>query len=111
MYPPRFRYERPASLDDVIGLLSSGRGEAKVLAGGQSLVPMLKLRFAVPELLVDINDLPGLDYHRIDSDGTVRVGALCRQTDLEHSTLLADKQPTMAAVAPLVADPLVRARG
>ena len=49
-----------------------------MLAGGQSLVPLLKLRFASPELLVDINDLPGLDYHRVESDGTLRIGALCR---------------------------------
>src|SRR5688572_32816039 len=111
MYPPRFRYERPASLDEAIGLLSSGRGEAKVLAGGQSLVPLLKLRFAAPELLVDINNLPGLDYHKVDADGTIRVGALCRHSDLERSTVLAAKQPTMAAAAPLVADPIGRNRG
>ena len=70
MYPSRFRYEAPRSLDEAIGLLHEGGGEAKVLAGGQSLVPLMKLRFASPELLVDINNLPGLDYHRVDADGT-----------------------------------------
>ena len=111
MYPPRFRYERPASLDDVIGLLSSGRGEAKVLAGGQSLVPLMKLRFAAPELLVDINDLPGLDHHRVEADGSLHIGALCRHAMLERSTILPGSQPTMAAAAPLIADPIVRTRG
>jgi aerobic carbon-monoxide dehydrogenase medium subunit len=72
---------------------------------------MIKLRFASPEMLVDINNLPGLAYHEADADGTIRVGALCRHADLERSSLLADKQPTMAAAAPLVADPIVRNRG
>jgi carbon-monoxide dehydrogenase medium subunit len=111
MYPSRFRYEAPRSIDEAIALLQDGGGEAKVLAGGQSLVPLLKLRFAAPELLVDINSLPGLDYHKADADGTIRVGALCRHADLERSTILADRQPTMAAAAPLVADPIVRNRG
>jgi carbon-monoxide dehydrogenase medium subunit len=111
MYPSRFRYEAPRSVDEAIALLQEGGGEAKVLAGGQSLVPLLKLRFASPELLVDINGLPGLDYHKVDADGTIRIGALCRHADLEGSTLLAERQPTMAAAAPLVADPIVRNRG
>ncbi len=111
IYPSRFRYEAPRSLDEAIGLLTDGGGEAKVLAGGQSLVPMLKLRFASPEMLVDINNIPGLGYLELDPDGTIRVGALCRHVDLERSPLLASKQPTMAAAAPLVADPIVRNRG
>src|SRR5690349_20652436 len=111
MYPSRFRYEAPDSIDEAIALLQSGGGEAKVLAGGQSLVPLLKLRFAAPELLVDINGLPGLDYHKVDPDGTIRIGALCRHADLERSSILAERQPTMAAAAPLVADPIVRNRG
>src|SRR5689334_4377746 len=111
MYPSRFRYEAPRSIDEAIALLQQGGGEAKVLAGGQSLVPLLKLRFAAPELLVDINGLPGLDYHKVDADGTIRVGALCRHADLERSTLLPGRQPTMAEAARLVADPIVRNRG
>jgi aerobic carbon-monoxide dehydrogenase medium subunit len=111
MYPSRFRYEAPRTLDEAIGLLHDGAGEAKVLAGGQSLVPLLKLRFAAPELLVDINHLPELAYHRIDADETLRVGALCRHADLEHSGLLPGRHPTLAAAAPLIADPLVRNRG
>lgn len=111
MYPSRFRYEAPRSLDEAIALLRDGGGEAKVLAGGQSLIPLLKLRFAAPEMLVDINEIPGLDYHEVDTDGTIRIGALCRHADLEHSTMLASTQPTMAAAAPLIADPIVRNRG
>jgi carbon-monoxide dehydrogenase medium subunit len=111
MYPARFRYEAPRSLDEAIGLLHDAGDDAKVLAGGQSLVPLLKLRFAAPSLLVDINRLPGLDHHRAGPDGTLRIGALCRHADLERSPLLASTQPTMAAAAPLIADPIVRNRG
>jgi aerobic carbon-monoxide dehydrogenase medium subunit len=111
MYPSRFRYEAPTSLAEAIGLLRDGGDYVKVLAGGQSLIPLMKLRFAAPELIVDINNVPGLAYHRTDSDGTFRIGALCRHADLEHSSQLAATQPTMAAAAPLIADPIVRNRG
>ncbi|HEX6454157.1 MAG TPA: xanthine dehydrogenase family protein subunit M [Trebonia sp.] len=111
MFPTRFRYEAPHSIDEAIGLLHDGGDYVKVLAGGQSLVPMMKLRFASPEMLVDINDLPGLDYHRAEADGSLHIGALCRHADLEWSDLLRGTQPTMAAAAPLIADPIVRNRG
>jgi len=111
MYPSRFRYEAPRSLGEAISLLGEGGDEAKVLAGGQSLVPLMKLRFASPELIVDINNLPGLGYHTADPDGTLRIGALCRHVDLERSALLPGTQPTMTAAAPLIADPIVRNRG
>jgi aerobic carbon-monoxide dehydrogenase medium subunit len=111
VFPPRFRYEAPRSLSEAISLLHDGQGEAKVLAGGQSLVPLLKLRFASPELLVDINNLSDLDYHRFDEAGALHVGALCRHAALERSDVLKDRQPTMAAAAPLIADPIVRTRG
>jgi aerobic carbon-monoxide dehydrogenase medium subunit len=111
MYPSRFRYAAPRSLDAAIALLAEHGDDAKVLAGGQSLVPLLKLRFAAPVLLVDINNLPGLDHHREDDDGTLRVGALCRHVHLERSALLPGRHPLMASAAPLVADPIVRNRG
>jgi carbon-monoxide dehydrogenase medium subunit len=111
MYPSRFRYEAPRSLEAAIELLQEHGDEAKVLAGGQSLLPLMKLRFAAPELLVDINNIDGLAYHRADADGTLHVGSLCRHADLERSALLAGTQPTMAAAAPLIADPMVRNRG
>ena len=111
MYPSRFRYEAPSTLAEAIALLAAADGEAKILAGGQSLIPMMKLRFAAPAMLVDINGISGLDYHRADADGTYRIGALCRHADLEKSATLGDHQPTIAAAAPVVADPLVRTRG
>lgn len=110
MYPARFRYEAPRTVDEAIDLLRAGGGEAKILAGGQSLIPLLKLRFASPELLVDINEVRGLDYLRADPDGTIRIGALCRHATIERSPIVA-AQPTMAAAAPLIADPIVRNRG
>ncbi|TCK27231.1 FAD binding domain-containing protein [Pseudonocardia endophytica] len=110
MYPPRFRYEAPRSLDDALSLLAEN-DEAKILAGGQSLVPLLKLRFAQPEMLIDINNIPDLAFHREDADGVLHVGALCRHVDLERSTVLPGRHPTLAACAPLVADPIVRSRG
>ncbi|HSH11133.1 MAG TPA: xanthine dehydrogenase family protein subunit M [Ilumatobacter sp.] len=111
MYPSRFRYESPRTIEEAIALLEEGKGEAKILAGGQSLVPMLKLRFANPEMLVDINNIPELEFHRFDPDGTLRIGALCRHEHLEKSSIIAAGQPTIAAAAPLVADPIVRTRG
>jgi carbon-monoxide dehydrogenase medium subunit len=111
MYPPRFRFEAPQTIEEAIQLLSEGGGEAKILAGGQSLIPLLKLRFASPGLLVDINEIPGLDHLDFGADGSIRIGALCRHATLERSEQLKTKQPTMAAAAGLVADPIVRNRG
>jgi carbon-monoxide dehydrogenase medium subunit len=111
MYPSRFSYEAPDTVEEAIEMLRLGQGEAKVLAGGQSLLPMMKLRFASPATLIDINNIPGLDYHRADADGTYRIGALCRHAQLEKSADLATTQPTIASAAHLVADPIVRNRG
>ncbi len=111
MYPPRFRYEAPETVEEAVDLLEKGAGEAKVLAGGQSLIPLLKLRFSDPQTLVDINEISGLDYLTFGDDGSIRVGALVRHAALARSEELAAKQPVMAAAAPLVADPIVRNRG
>lgn len=111
MYPSRFSYEAPTSIEEAIRLLSASGGEAKVLAGGQSLIPMLKLRFAAPAQIIDINSIPGLDYLDFAADGSIRIGALCRHAALERSAELGVRQPVMAAAAPLVADPIVRNRG
>ena len=111
MYPSRFKYESPKTIAEAIKLLDAGKGEAKILAGGQSLVPMLKLRFAFPDQLVDINNIPGLDYIRFDADGSLHIGALVRHEHLEKSVEISKRQPTIAAAAPLVADPIVRTRG
>lgn len=111
MYPSRFKYESPKSVEEAVALLDAAKGDAKVLAGGQSLIPMLKLRFAFPEQLIDINNIPGLNKVTFDEDGTCHIGALVRHEDLEFSEEIAQRQPTIAAAAPLVADPIVRARG
>ena len=94
MKPASFKYLAPRSEDELLGLLAEHGGDARLLAGGQSLVPMLKLRFAAPEQIIDINNIPGLEYHRIDPDGTLRIGALCRHEDLEFSTIIQDTFPT-----------------
>jgi aerobic carbon-monoxide dehydrogenase medium subunit len=111
MYPSRFDYDAPSTLEEAISILDQGSGEAKVMAGGQSLIPMLKLRFASPERVVDINGIPDLEYHRIDPDGSLRIGALCRHEDLEFSTIIGDTFPTLAGAAHLVSDPIIRTRG
>lgn len=107
MYPPRFDYVSPPTLSEALSHLAGANGGAKVLSGGQSLIPLLKLRFASPSLLVDINRVPGLD--RLEETGDhLHVGALVRHVTLERSKLLADRYPTMAAAAPQIADPVVR---
>jgi aerobic carbon-monoxide dehydrogenase medium subunit len=111
MYPSRFHYEAPRSLDEAFGVLQAYGDEAKILAGGQSLIPLIKLRFASPACVVDINNIPGLEFHEEDSDGSLHIGALCRHRDLERSALLRSKYPVMSAVAPLISDPMVRNRG
>jgi len=111
MYPSRFGYEAPKTIDEAIAILDKYAGEAKVLSGGQSLIPVIKLRFAAPEMLVDINGIPGLDYNRVDPDGSIHIGALCRHEDLENNALMEKHAPTIAAAAPLVSDPIVRTRG
>jgi carbon-monoxide dehydrogenase medium subunit len=111
MYPSRFHYEAPRSLDEAFGVLQAYGDEAKVLAGGQSLIPLIKLRFSAPAVIVDINNIPGLGYHEEDTDGSLDIGALCRHRTLERSPLLRSRHPTMSTCAPLIADPLVRSRG
>ena len=111
MYPSRFGYEAPKTLEEAIAILDSYAGEAKVISGGQSLIPMIKLRFSAPEMLVDINGIAGLDYHRVDPDGSIHIGALCRHEELENCALMEKHAPTIAAAAPLVSDPIVRTRG
>ncbi|MCA1821142.1 MAG: xanthine dehydrogenase family protein subunit M [Pseudonocardia sp.] len=111
MYPSRFHYEAPRSLDEAFAALQAYGDEAKILAGGQSLIPLIKLRFAAPACIVDINNIPGLEYHEEDSDGSLNIGALCRHRTLERSSLLRSKFPVMFATAPLISDPMVRNRG
>lgn len=110
MYPSRFHYEAPTSVAEALDLLQMYGANAKVLAGGQSLIPLMKLRFSAPEVVIDINHIQELDY-LAEADGYLRVGALCRHKTLERSRLLPDRYPTVSAAAPLIADPIVRNRG
>jgi carbon-monoxide dehydrogenase medium subunit len=110
MLPARFEYHRPASLEEALELLATYGEDAKVLAGGQSLIPAMKLRFAGPAHLIDINRIAGLDGIE-ERDGTLRIGALVRHNRLAASDVIAARYPTIAAAAPQVADPLVRNLG
>ena len=104
MLPAAFEYHAPKSMDEALGLLDELGEDAKVLAGGQSLIPLLKLRFASPGHLVDINKIKDLDYLE-ERDGTLRVGALYRHKSAERSSLLASRYQVMADAAPQIADP------
>ena len=110
MIPAAFDYHRPNTLDEALKLLKQYGDQAKVLSGGMSLLPMLKLRLASFAHLVDINRVPGLDYLK-EEKGTLCVGAMTRQATLERSDLIRSKYPILADAAPLIADPLVRNRG
>jgi carbon-monoxide dehydrogenase medium subunit len=110
MLPAAFEYHRPETLDEALSLLDQHGDEGKVLAGGQSLIPLMKLRFAAPGHLVDINRVPGLDGLQ-EADGQLRVGALTRHASLEHSDLLKQRYPVMAQAAPMISDPIVRNLG
>lgn len=110
MLPSRFEYDRPATLDEALGLLARYGEEAKVLAGGQSLIPMMKLRFASPGRLIDVNRIPGLDGIE-ERDGVLRIGALVRHNQLAASDTIGARYPTIAAAAPTIADPIVRNLG
>jgi len=113
MYPARFDYLAPTTIEEALDALSrlSQRGEdAKILAGGQSLIPLMKLRLASPSVLVDINRLPGLAFIE-PADGHLRIGALARHSDLAESNVVRRSNHTMAAAAPWISDPLVRNLG
>ena len=109
MLPAPFEYHRPSSLEEAVQLLSS-LDEAKVLAGGQSLIPLLKFRFAAPAHLVDVNRVPGLDGIR-EEGGFLQIGALVRHNQMAESDLISARYPTLAAAAPQIADPIVRNLG
>lgn len=110
MIPQSFQYESPGSLQEAIQLLHQYGDEAKILSGGHSLIPMMKLRFATPGVLVDINNIPGLSHIKIE-DGKMKIGALTREAELEHSETLLKVFPIFKDVTKLIADPQVRNRG
>ena len=110
MLPAPFEYHAPKTVDEALELLDRLGDEGKVLAGGQSLIPLLKLRFASPGHLVDINKIKDLDYLE-ERDGALRIGPLFRHKSAERSSLLASRYHVMADAAPQIADPIIRNRG
>jgi carbon-monoxide dehydrogenase medium subunit len=110
VYPASFEYLAPASLEEAIALLGEHGDEAKVMAGGQSLIPLMKLRFASPGVVVDINRIPGLD-HLDEQEGELRIGALVRHKACERLHLSTGRFRVIGDAAPQVSDPLVRNRG
>jgi carbon-monoxide dehydrogenase medium subunit len=109
MIPPAFDYHAPTSLSEAVALLTRHRDTAKVLSGGQSLLPMLKLRLAQSEHLVDIGRIPGLEYVE-EKGGQLRIGGATREAVLERSEVVRARYPILLDTARVIADPLVRNR-
>ncbi len=107
MIPAGFEYHAPTSVGEATGLLARLGEDAKVLSGGQSLIPLLKLRLASPRHLVDINRIPGLAYVK-EAEGALRIGALAREVDLDESAVVRERYPLLADATQSIADPLVR---
>ena len=110
MIPAAFDYERAGTIEEALAILGEHGDEAKVLAGGHSLLPLMKLRLAQPSLLVDIGRIADLRFIR-EEEETIAIGALTRHADLERSDVLARSCPLLAAVAAEIGDPQVRHRG
>jgi len=111
MKPAPFSYARPATLPEALSLLSEHGDEAKILAGGQSLIPVMNFRLAQPSVVIDVNRVPGLDGLEATADGGLRIGALVRQSRLEREPLVAERSPLLAAAVPWIAHPQIRNRG
>jgi carbon-monoxide dehydrogenase medium subunit len=109
MIPPQFDYHAPDSLDDAVRLLTELGDEAKVMSGGQSLLPMMKLRLAQPGHIVDIGRIPALDDIS-EEDGYLKIGALVSEAALEHNDVVAERYPILLDTAAVIADPIVRNR-
>jgi carbon-monoxide dehydrogenase medium subunit len=108
--PAQFQYEKATSVDDALRLLARYGPESRVIAGGHSLIPMMKLRLAQPDALVDINDLDELSRIRVDGD-ELRIGALVRHAELLDSAVVVEHFPIFADAEQVIADPIVRGRG
>lgn len=110
MKPAPFDYHRPASVDEALALLAEHGYDAKLLAGGQSLVPAMNFRLAQPAVLIDLNRIPGLDGME-EADGRLRIGAMTRQAAAERSPLIAARAPLLGETLPYVAHAQIRNRG
>jgi len=107
MIPPAFEYLRPSTIPEAIAFLKQYGDEAKILSGGQSLIPMMKLRLARPAYLIDINRIAGLSYIK-EEDGHLKIGGLTREAELEHSPIIQSRFPIIRDTAHVIADPQVR---
>jgi aerobic carbon-monoxide dehydrogenase medium subunit len=107
MIPQSFEYFSPATISEAIALLQKHGDGAKILSGGQSLIPMMKVRLARPEYIVDINRIANLQYVK-EEDGFLKIGGLTRESDLEVSNLIRSKYPIVLDTAAMIADPQVR---
>jgi carbon-monoxide dehydrogenase medium subunit len=110
VYPPKFDYVAPTTVDEALGLLAERGEDGKILAGGQSLIPVLKLRFNQPEVLIDINGVEGLTETE-ETDDEIVIGALARHNGLAYMDMMESRFPIIAEAGKLVADPLVRNLG
>jgi CO/xanthine dehydrogenase FAD-binding subunit len=110
MKPARFEYFAPTTLEAAVAALAAAGGEGKILAGGQSLLPLLNFRMARPAVLVDLNGIKGLSFIELRSD-SVAIGALTRHREIEHSPLIASRLPVMSAAMRHVAHLAIRNRG
>lgn len=111
MKPAPFHYVRPERLDEALETLAEHGDEAKILAGGQSLIPVMNFRLAQPAVLVDVNRLAELDFVTVGDDGGLRLGALVRQSRLEGEAAVARRAPLLAEAVPFIAHPQIRHRG
>jgi aerobic carbon-monoxide dehydrogenase medium subunit len=107
MIPAAFEYHAPHTVSDATALLARLGEDAKILSGGQSLIPLMKLRLASPPHVVDINGIPRLAYLR-ESEGFLRIGALTRESDLDESALIRERYPLLHDTSKVIADPVVR---
>ena len=110
MKPAKFDYIAPTTLDAAIEALVAADGEGKVMAGGQSLMPLLNFRMARPTIIVDLAKIPGLSFIE-DRDATIAIGALTRHVEIETSALIAQRLPVMSAAMRYVAHLAIRNRG
>jgi carbon-monoxide dehydrogenase medium subunit len=107
MIPPAFEYLRPNTISEAVAFLKQYGDDAKILSGGQSLIPMMKFRLARPSHLIDINRISGLDYIK-EEGGYLKIGGLTREAELEHSALIREKYPILFDTSRVIADPQIR---
>lgn len=111
MKPAAFEYRVPDTLEETLDLLVEHEGDAKILAGGQSLIPSMNFRVLQPTMLIDINHVPDLDTIQVTDQGGVKIGAMARQASIEHDAMIADRMPLLHETLPNIAHPQIRNRG